>query len=132
MASIEKIGFELKTVVLPVTAVKTKTELNQEVRKSKKYLQIAASIEHLGLVEPLVVCPVGEGEYLLLDGALRLDIIKRRNDLEVQCILSTDDEGYTYNKRVNHLSNIGEHFMVLKALSNGAVKRIFLYLSPSM
>ena len=119
MASTEKIGFELKTVVLPISAIKIKAELNQEVRKSKKYRQIVASIEHLGLVEPLVVSPVAEGEYLLLDGALRLDILKRRNDLEVQCIMSTDDEGYTYNKRVNHLSNIGEHYMILKALSNG-------------
>jgi hypothetical protein len=42
-----------------------------------------------------------------------------RKELEVRCILSTDDEGYTYNKRVNQLSNIGEHYMILKALSNG-------------
>jgi hypothetical protein len=123
VASTEKIGFELKTVVLPITAIKTKAELNQEVRKSKKYQQIAASIEHLGLVEPLVVSPISGAEYLLLDGALRLDILQRRNDLEVQCILSTDDEGYTYNKRVNHLSNIGEHFMILKALSNGVSEK---------
>jgi hypothetical protein len=74
-------------------------------------------------VEPLVVCRVAGEEYLLLDGALRLDILKRRNDLEVQCILSTDDEGYTYNKRVNHLSNIGEHYMILKALSNGVSEK---------
>jgi hypothetical protein len=48
-----------------------------------------------------------------------LDILKERNEVEVRCILSTDDEGYTYNKRVNQLSNIGEHYMILKALSNG-------------
>jgi hypothetical protein len=35
--------------------------------------------------------------------------------VKVQCILSADDEGYTYNKRVNQLSN----YMILKALSNG-------------
>ena len=51
------------------------------------------------------------------DGALRLDILTRRQEGEVRCIVATDDEGYTYNKRVNHLSNIGEHYMILKALS---------------
>ena len=70
-------------------------------------------------MEPLVVSPVGDGKFLLLDGAIRLDILKERNELEVRCIVSTDDEGYTYNKRVNQLSNIGEHYMILKALSNG-------------
>jgi hypothetical protein len=39
--------------------------------------------------------------------------------VEVQFILSTDDEGYTYNNRVNQLSYIGEDYMILKALSNG-------------
>jgi RepB plasmid partitioning protein len=30
-----------------------------------------------------------------------------------------DDEAYTYNKRVNHAPPVAEHFMILKALSNG-------------
>jgi RepB plasmid partitioning protein/ParB-like nuclease domain len=90
-----------------------------EMRKSRKYRQIAASIAHLGLVEPLVVSPNKDGSFLLLDGALRLDILQQRNESEVKCILATDDEGYTYNKRVNQLSNIGEHYMILKALSSG-------------
>jgi hypothetical protein len=112
-------GFELRTVLLPISSVIARMVLTTEVRKSKKYKQIAASIQHVGLVEPLVVSPLGDGTYLLLDGALRLDVLKQRNEVEVRCILSTDDEGYTYNKRVNHLSTIGEHYMILKALSNG-------------
>jgi len=42
----------------------------------------------------LVVSSVGDGKFLLLDGAIRLDILKERNELEVRCIISTDDEGY--------------------------------------
>lgn len=113
------IGFELRTVMLPIGSITARAPLATEVRKSRKYRQIAASIAHVGLVEPLVVTSVGDGKFLLLDGAIRLDILKERNELEVRCILSTDDEGYTYNKRVNQLSNIGEHYMILKALSNG-------------
>jgi hypothetical protein len=63
--------------------------------------------------------PMRTSVSLLLDGAIRLDVLMERKELEVRCILSTDDEGYTYNKRVNQLSNIGEHYMILKALSNG-------------
>jgi hypothetical protein len=113
------VGFELKTVLLPIASINTRGALSAEVRKSRKYKQIAASIAYLGLVEPLVVSAISDGGFLLLDGAIRLDILKERNELEVRCILSTDDEGYTYNKRVNQLSNIGEHYMILKALSNG-------------
>ena len=66
-----------------------------------------------------MVSPVGDGTFLILDGALRLDVLKQRNEQAARCTISTDDEGYTYNKRVNQLSNIGEHYMILKALSNG-------------
>jgi hypothetical protein len=113
------VGFELKTVLLSITSITARAPLAAEVRKSRKYRQIAASIAHVGLVEPLVVSATGDGKFLLLDGAIRLDILKERKEIEVRCILSTDDEGYTYNKRVNQLSNIGEHYMILKALSNG-------------
>ena len=119
MTSSATIGFDLKTVLLPTSAITARTIPTEEVRKSRKYRQIAASIKHLGVVEPLVVSAVADGTFLLLDGALRLDILKQRNETEVRCILATDDEGYTYNKRVNQLSNIGEHYMILKALSNG-------------
>jgi ParB-like chromosome segregation protein Spo0J len=88
-------------VTLSIASITTRVGVTQEVRKSRKYRQIASSIEHLGLVEPLVVSPIDDGKFLLLDGALRLDILKQRNEQEVRCIVSTDDEGYTYNKRVN-------------------------------
>ena len=123
MTTSAEIGFELNVVTISIASITTRVGVTQEVRKSRKYKQIASSIEHIGLVEPLVVSPIGDGVFLLLDGALRLDILKKRNEREVRCIVSTDDEGYTYNKRVNQLSNIGEHYMILKALSNGVSER---------
>jgi RepB plasmid partitioning protein/ParB-like nuclease domain len=118
------LAFELKTVLLPVSKIVPRITVTDEIRKSKKYRQIAASIEHVGLIEPLVVSAQTSGSFLLLDGALRLDVLVRREESEIRCILATDDEGYTYNKRVNHLSNIGEHYMILKALANGVSEQM--------
>lgn len=38
---------------------------------------------------------------------------------ETTCLVSTDDEGYTYNKRVNCLAIIQEHKMIAKAVERG-------------
>jgi hypothetical protein len=38
---------------------------------------------------------------------------------EVVCLISTDDEAFTYNKRVNRLAIIQEHKMILKAVERG-------------
>ena len=35
-------------------------------------------------------------------GHARVDILKGRSISEVRAILATDNEAYTYNKRVNH------------------------------
>lgn len=118
------LAFELNTVLLSITTITPRVAVTDEIRKSKKYRQIAASIEHVGLIEPLVVSRRTGGDFLLLDGALRLDILMTRQQSEVRCIIATDDEGYTYNKRVNHLSNIGEHYMILKALTNGVSEQM--------
>ena len=38
---------------------------------------------------------------------------------DVVCLISTDDEAFTYNKRVNRLAMIQEHRMILKAVERG-------------
>ena len=58
-------------------------------------------------------------QYLLLDGHSRLDVLKQLGEAEVRCTIATDDEAYTYNRKVNYVSNVGQHFMILKALENG-------------
>jgi hypothetical protein len=71
------------------------------------------------LIEPLVVYPRGPGDYLLLDGHVRLEILKSIGASEAKCLLSTDDEAYTYNRHVNHIPAVAQHFMLLEALKNG-------------
>jgi hypothetical protein len=42
----------------------------------------------------------------------------------VECIISLDDENHTYNRRVNYLSPISEHHMILRALEHNSEDRI--------
>lgn len=114
-----KAAFNQQVMVIPVQSIVMQREIQPSYRKSPTYLQISASLQHVGLIEPLVVFPKGPNEYLLLDGHVRLDIFKRSGTTEVRAIFATDDEAYTYNKRVNHAPPIAQHFMILKALKNG-------------
>lgn len=38
---------------------------------------------------------------------------------ELRCLIADDDEAFTYNKRINKLATVQEHFMLIKALENG-------------
>ena len=40
----------------------------------------------------------------------------RLGQTEVECLVSTDDEAFTYNKRISRLSAIQEHRMIAKAI----------------
>ncbi len=46
-------------------------------------------------------------------------ILKSMGVTEAKCLLSTDDEAYTYNRHVNQIPPIAQHFMLLGALKNG-------------
>jgi ParB-like chromosome segregation protein Spo0J len=114
-----KAGFRQQVVIIPISQVSPQKEISPAFRKNALYKQIAVSLEHVGLIEPLVVFPRGAGDYLLLDGHTRLDILKRSGTGDVRVIFATDDEAYTYNKRVNHAPPVAQHFMILKAIANG-------------
>lgn len=115
-----KAAFHSEILTLPLSEITPLKELNPRVRVTSKYKQIATSLKHVGLIEPLVVFRSDNGKYWLLDGTLRFDILKNDTGVtEVRCLLATDDESYNYNKRVNYLPPIAEHGMILKALANG-------------
>jgi len=115
-----KAAFHSVILTLPLVEITPLKELTPRVRVTSKYKQIATSLKHVGLIEPLVVFQSENGKYWLLDGTLRFDILKNDSGItEARCLLATDDESYNYNKRVNYLPPIAEHSMILKALSNG-------------
>lgn len=113
------IAFQQYIVSISLDLIVPQHELSVETRKSSSYRYIAASIKEIGLVEPLVVFPKSATQYLLLDGHTRLEVLKARGDTSARCILATDDEAYTYNRRVNAIPPIAQHLMLLEALRHG-------------
>src|SRR5438046_2822103 len=97
-----KFAFERESVVVAVEKLVPLKTLRPGTKDSKKYLQIVRSVRAIGLVEPPVVRPDPNetGNYFLLDGHLRVEALKDLGLTEVECIISTDDETYTYNKKV--------------------------------
>jgi hypothetical protein len=48
-----------------------------------------------------------------------LVILKELGHSTAKCLISLDDEGFTYNHKVNRLSAVQEHFMILRAIKSG-------------
>ena len=88
---------------------------------SKKFLQVLASIATVGLVEPLVVIEDKSRPqcYVVLDGRLRLEALRRLKKDAADCLLSTDDETYTYNRHVNRLTPAQDARMIAEAVRRG-------------
>lgn len=114
-----RIAFEKRECTIPLSTIMPQRPVTSHDRQSSTYKLIANSIKAIGLVEALVVYPKGGDDYLLLDGHLRLDVLKQLGSIEARCTISTDDEAYTYNRKVIHASSIAQHFMILKALDHG-------------
>jgi ParB-like chromosome segregation protein Spo0J len=116
-----KMAFEENEVRIAIADIRPLKLISGEIKNTPKYAQIVTSIREVGLVEPLVVARdrSERGKYLLLDGHLRIEILKDIGEAEVVCLLSTDDEAFTYNKRINRIAIIQEHRMILKASERG-------------
>ncbi|GGC95017.1 plasmid partitioning protein RepB C-terminal domain-containing protein [Chelatococcus reniformis] len=115
------LAFELECVTVPIAALLPVRPPRVSVKDSQKYQQIRASVIEVGLVEPPVISriPGNTQNFLLLDGHIRIDILKDLGRSEVECLISTDDEAFTFNKRISRLSAIQENAMVLKAVARG-------------
>jgi len=72
-------------------------------------------------VEPLMVFPNKKqpGQYLIMDGHLRYHALKELGNTEADCIVAHEDESFTYNNKINRVSPIQEHAMIMKAIKNG-------------
>jgi ParB-like chromosome segregation protein Spo0J len=116
-----KMAFEENELRIAIADIQPLKLVSGEIKNTPKYTQIVTSIREVGLVEPPVVARdrSERGKYLLLDGHLRIEILKDMGEAEVVCLLSTDDEAFTYNKRINRIAIIQEHRMILKASERG-------------
>jgi len=120
-SSAVKMAFERTSLRLAIADIQPLRLVSSAVKKTSKYARIVASIHEVGIIEPPVVARdhAVPGKYLLLDGHLRIEALKDMGSAEVVCLISTDDEAFTYNKRVNRLAIIQEHRMILKAVEHG-------------
>jgi hypothetical protein len=46
-------------------------------------------------------------------------LLPGHHTFQVECLLAQDDEVFTYNKRVNRLAVVQEHFMIVRANERG-------------
>lgn len=115
------IGFNLKPLTVSLDNILPSRKEPVGLITSRKYMQIRSSIQEIGLIEPLSVGPADQntGQHILLDGHIRLLVLKELKFIEVLCLVATDDESYTYNSRINRLSTIQEHYMIRRAIERG-------------
>ena len=111
-------AFEETGVRISLDRIQPLRILSDKVRRSSKYAQIAASIAEVGIIEPPIVTrhPVERGRYLLLDGHLRIEVLRDLGAADVCCLIATDDEAFTYNKRISRLAGVQENRMILRAI----------------
>lgn len=116
-----QLGFESVSLKISISDIEPLRTVTPQTKKSVKYGQIVASIVEVGIIEPpVVVRKSGEGKsYQLLDGHVRIEILKERGETEVVCLIAKDDEAFTYNKRISRMATVQEHKMILTAIKNG-------------
>ena len=120
-----KAAFEPDGITLPLSQILPLRKVSPGLKNSAKYKRIQTSIAEVGVIEPLVVYRQtqkmrgGKEQYFLLDGHMRYEVLKELERAETFCLISTEDEGYTYNHHVSYLSPIQEHLMIMKAIDCG-------------
>jgi hypothetical protein len=116
-----KMAFDPEAVEIAVENILPLKKIRPAVKHTIKYRQISTSIKEVGVIEHLVVYAEKQmqGKYILLDGHLRLEVLKEMGVKKVYCLISKDDEAFTYNHKISRLATIQEHFMILKAIERG-------------
>lgn len=115
-------AFNLHGVHIPLDRILPMKKVIIDPKRNVTFKRVLSSIKEVGLIEPLIVYPQGSAKttnYSLLDGHVRFEALKHLNYTTAPCLLSNEDEAYTYNHKVNIVPPIQEHFMIMKAIENG-------------
>ena len=114
-------AFDLTGVTLPLAAIHPIRQVKPTDSAWGKYRAILASIREVGIIEPLIVHPQKKSPnvYHLLDGHMRLKALLELGRTDVFCLVANDDDAFTYNDKVNSLSLIQEHRMIVRAVDSG-------------
>jgi hypothetical protein len=121
MVTTVRLAFERQLVTAKIASLVAVKPMRANVKESKKYQQILASVRAIGVVEPpsIIPDPAKPGFNMLLDGNLRVEALKDIGASEVECLVALDDEAYSYNKQINRLSATQEHRMIVRAVDRG-------------
>lgn len=115
-----RIAFQPEVLIMRLDDLLPLRQMTPNIAASRKYARIKSSIETVGLIEPLAVAPQEtDGRHMLLDGHLRYHALREYGITEAKCIVADDDDSFTYNKRVNRLATVQEHYMINKAIERG-------------
>ena len=73
-----KLAFSPEIMSIALDKVMPVRQLPSSSKDSQRYKRIMASIQEVGIIEPLIVFPQEQpiGAYVLLDGHVRLEIAK--------------------------------------------------------
>ncbi len=117
-----KVAFQMGGVTIPISRLMPTKTLPPNVSQTAKYKQTEVSVREVGVIEPIVVFAHqdGSGNYLLLDGHMRIQILENMGITETICVLSTDDESVTFNRVLSRVTTIQEHFMIMETIKKGA------------
>ncbi len=119
MSKAVRAAFEMKPVTVRLDDLLLTRAMDSAAKLTTKYKALEASVREIGIIEPPVVHPQKGGKYLLLDGRARVEVLRDLGRTDVVCLVSTDDEAYTYNHKVNRLAPIQANRMIVKALDAG-------------
>lgn len=117
-----KHGFDPLIVEIALVSIHPLVPIQPCILHTPKFRTILSSVRELGLIEPLAVYPTRDrpGHYDLLDGRLRLEALKQQGQEKARCMVSLDDEGYTFNRQITRIAVVQEHRMIRAALAKGA------------
>jgi hypothetical protein len=115
------LGFERDCHLVPLDEILPLRSLPKGLKETTNFGRIKASIMEVGIVEPLVVTRFKgkQKSFLLLDGHVRLEILKRVGTIAALCLIATSDEAFTYNKRISQLATVQQNRMILRAIERG-------------
>lgn len=115
------LGFIPEPITLALDRILPSRKPPEGLHASRKFKQIVASMEAVGMIEPLSVGKADKntGQHVLLDGHMRLLALRQLGYTDAPCLIATDDESYTYNNRINRIASIQEHQMLRRAVERG-------------
>lgn len=113
-----KPAFSLNCVKIKVDNLK-ETLPRKDFRTLASYQFILASIKTLGIVQPIIVSKLAGEKYQILDGHIRFYALKELGQQYIYCIVSTDNERYTFDAQINGLSTFQRIGMIKKVIDSG-------------